>query len=248
MKGHVNNTLDQKSLFERLQDLKKPTNEKGLQERKKIIEKLFELNRKIAESIVNDEKFEKLPIEKDDLSQMAYLALVEAIIKYQPNFKHKFESYARIIILRYITKEIKKVQGKPTENIEAVIDSGENKNFLDTDRVSFANGLPVVDGIYTLDENPILWQMGLSEDIAGRTSYITSLKADMEKVFKKVKLTYRQRTVMELYYGFYGPPKTIKEIAEILKCSQQAVWQIVRLDLPRKLKLAKSDLIEDFIK
>lgn len=105
-----------------------------------------------------------------------------------------------------------------------------------------------MDGIYTLDENPILWQMGLSEDIAGRTSYITSLKADMEKVFKKVKLTYRQRTVMELYYGFYGPPKTIKEIAEILKCSQQAVWQIVRLDLPRKLKLAKSDLIEDFIK
>ena len=248
MKGHMNNTLDQKSLFERLQDVMKPTNEEGLQEREKIIKKLFELNRKIAQSIVNDEKFEKLPIEKDDLSQMAYLALVEAIIKYQPNFKHKFESYARIIILRYITKEIKKVQGKPTENIEAVIDSGENKNFLDTDRVSFANGLPVVDGIYTLDENPILWQMGLSEDIAGRTSYITSLKADMEKVFKKVKLTYRQRTVMELYYGFYGPPKTIKEIAEILKCSQQAVWQIVRLDLPRKLKLAKSDLIEDFIK
>ncbi len=246
MKGHVNNTLDQKSLFERLQDLKKPTNEKGLQERKKIIEKLFELNRKIAESIVNDEKFEKLPIEKDDLRQMAYLALVKAIIKYQLNFKHKFETYARIIILRYIGRKVK--EEKPTEHIELLIASGENKNFLDTDRVSFANGLPVVDGIYTSDENPILWQMGLSEDIAGRTSYITSLKADMEKVFKKVKLTYRQRTVMELYYGFYGPPKTIKEIAEILKCSQQAVWQIVRLDLPRKLKLAKSDLIEDFIK
>lgn len=244
MKGHVNNTSDQKRLFERLQDVKKPTKEEGLQERKKIIKELFELNKQIAEKIAKNKESEKLPIEKEDLRQMAYLALMEAIINYNLNFTTNFKCYAKNIILRYITKKIKEVQEKPTENIEAVIDSGKNKEPLDTDRVSFANGLPVVDGIYTLDEDSILlWQMGYSEDIAGRISYITSLKADMEKLFKEVGLTNKQMAVMRLFFGFDGPPKTIKEIAEILKCSQPAVGLIVRFYLPKKIKLANKGIM-----
>ena len=108
--------LEQERLFKKLNGFSKKDKENGVKEYQDTRNRLIEHNMKLANWVVNSRSIAKIPIPLEDKKQMAYIGLISAVDKFDPDMGVKFSTYAVKAIYRRILREVSREDGEIKQN------------------------------------------------------------------------------------------------------------------------------------
>lgn len=167
-------------------------------------EQLVTDNIKLARHIAK--QYRNLPIEYDDLFQLACEGLVRAARSYDPSKCVKFSTYAAHCIYSAINMHWRTVRRQP-DTVSLSEPAGRNKEGLDFNK-TLGDELP--------DAGPT------PDEIVANNEKIDQMLTILHK------LPPRMKEILYMYYGLGGRrPLNQREIAEIYRLSQSIISRII---------------------
>ncbi len=201
-------------------------------------------------------------VDYDDLVSYGILGLIDAIDKFEPEKKIKFETYANFRIRGAIIDQLRSLDWVPRstrqkyKKLEQAIQKLQGKYGLDIKDELIAKelGMSLEEFSEFLSNVSILSVISLDEKISENTNFSISsndndtspeesyLKSETKKILMDTisKLPEREQTIIKLYYF---SELTYKEIANILNISESRVSQI-----HTKCMLKLKNILEKFYK
>lgn len=236
----------------------------------KIINQLIINNIPLVKHIAN--KYAEITnIEIDDLCGYGYLGLISAINLYNPTLNNKFSTYAYPCIEGYIIKGAYQFQGLSSNKFSS--EYLKQKSIFEQDGQYLGDHIEFADNIIDnlidkeviskeerkhkktqiLINNPISFENSedeyndenIIEDSMITNIFNEELRNEFNNLFTHI--SERQKNVIELYYGFNGVPKTVKEIAEIYHVSEALIYKIKRKALKNLKELALTHKLDNYL-
>lgn len=199
---------------------------------KEAMNEIVEKNTGLVFLIVNRylNSLESSYLEKDDLEQLGYMGLMEAVKHFDPSMGFKFSSYAGKAIMGYISRGLR------------VSTPWEKRSDTSSDKAQ------VISADSFLPGSESMTYMDMIEDPAAVNDFHNMICAmdqeilhrDLFYVLNRVfNLDDRPRNAIILKYGLTGRPHTLKEIGETYGTDASGANQWVRAGI-RRIRSSKA--------
>lgn len=233
-------------------------------------QQLIENNIPLVKSIAN--KYASISnITINELISYGLEGLLKSIDNFDFNFNNKFSTYAFNYIKGYIFRGIYEIQGlsrnkfsskylKQKKNyeqdgyylkdnieyIDEIIDNLVNNGIISEEKKTEKRNLLLEKNYTSFDELEDIYCYENSEyDNIINQSLNEDLRSKFELLF--LDLTYYEKRIIQLYFGFNDEPKKIEEIAEILRVSENRIIRILNKGLKNLKKLAISFKLDKYL-
>ena len=233
-------------------------------------QQLIENNIPLVKSIAN--KYASISnININELISYGLEGLIKSIDNFDFNFNNKFSTYAFCYFKGYIFIGIYEKQGLSRtkfsseylnqkknyeqdgtylkdniEYIDEIIDNLVNKGIVSKYKKAEKRNLLLEKNYTSFDEIEDIYYYDNSEyDTIITQSAIQDLRNKFEQLFSY--LTYYEKRIIELYFGFNDEPKKTEEIAKILRVSENRITRILNKGLKNLKKLAISSELNKYL-